>query len=473
MRLDAIFLLVGRVVSAITTVLVLAIIARTQSADDLGVVSLGLTVSLALAVLPEAGLTALFVRECARSPERTGPLLAAMIAIRLVTLPIGFVAISGIVLLAYPSVAGTIMLVALGPALQQISELGRAVFISRQRMAVASAHTVAENIAWLGAVALGLGAGLGLDGAFAAAAVVMAVSAAIAITLVIVVARVRPEIPRIGEVRWLLRQAGPFISFSALTVVDARMDTFLLGVLLPEGLAVAGIYYATTRLVGVAEYLPEAVSRAIYPRMSREFTSDPAWAAATLSSATRELLALGIAIPFGFALVGSWLLGLLYGPTFATYTWLLVAFGMAMPFRYVGLIFGVALTSVGLQTRRVRALAIAVVVALILNLLLIPAVGVVGALISVVVSWAIYCVLLVLDVERIFGRTLSLRDVVYSLGLAILAFLAGMIVRTMVGGTLSDPLAGLVFAGICLLGMFGPALRDRFSSNRKDEPGRR
>ena len=58
MRLNAIFLLVGRVVSAITTVLVLAIMARARSADDLGVVSLGLTVSLALAVLPEACLFA-------------------------------------------------------------------------------------------------------------------------------------------------------------------------------------------------------------------------------------------------------------------------------------------------------------------------------------------------------------------------------------------------------------------------------
>ena len=217
----------------------------------------------------------------------------------------------------------------------------------------------------------------------------------------------------------------------------------------------------------VCTKLPDAVSRAIFPRLSRDSTADPAWASSTLAAATKELLALGIAIPFGFALVGSWLLGFLYGPTFAEYAWLLVAFGMAMPFRYVGLIFGFALTGAGLQTRRTRALAIAVAVSLILNIVLIPMIGVAGALIAVVVNWAIYCALLVVDVRRIFGRTLWLRDVVNPLGSAIVAFLVGVVVRTVVGGRLGDPLAGLAFAGIFAIGMFSPAIRDRFGSKSK------
>ena len=256
------------------------------------------------------------------------------------------------------------------------------------------------------------------------------------------------------------------------------MDTFLLGVLLPQGLAVAGIYYATTRLVGVAEYLPDAVSRAVFPRLSRDSTADPARASSTLAAATKELLALGIAIPFGFALVGSWLLGFLYGPTFAEYTWLLVAFGMAiLPFRYVGLIFGfradgrrtpdpphasIGHRGGGVTHPQHRAD---------------PHDRVAGALIAVAVNWANYCALLVVDVRRIFGRTLWLRDVVNPLGSAIVAFLVGVVVQTVVGGRLGDPLAGLAFAGVFAIGMFSPAIRDRFGSksesmNPVDENGR-
>ncbi len=455
MRRDASFLLVGRVVSAITTVLVLSIIARTRSADDLGVVGLGLTVSLALAVLPEAGLTALFIRESATDPRRTGRLLGAMLAIRIVTLPIGLVAISAIVVLAYPRDATTIMLVALGPAIQQVSELGRAVFIAQERMAVAGAHIVAENVAWLGVIALSLWSGMSLDEAFGLAAVALAASAVLAFVLVIVLTRVRPVIPSRADIRSLLRQGGSFASFSALAVVGARMDTFLVGLLSPQGLAVVGIYYAVTRLVGIAEYHPETVSRAIYPRLSREYAIDPAEAAAILRPAARELLALGIAIPFGFALAGSWLIGLVFGPDYTAYAWLLVAFGVAMPFRYQGFILGVALTSAERQAERTRAMAIAVVISLALNLALIPSLGIVGALIGVATGWVVNCLLLGRDVVSIFGQVISIWDVARFLGLALLAFLIGLVVRAVLGGALADPIAGLVFAGVFLLGLFG------------------
>jgi hypothetical protein len=65
------------------------------------------------------------------------------------------------------------------------------------------------------------------------------------------------------------------------------------------------------------------------------------------------------------------------------------------------------------------------------------------------------------DVRRIFGQVLWPRDVANAVGLALVAFLAGLAVRTILGGRLGDPLAGLVFAGIFLVGMFGPGLRGR------------
>jgi O-antigen/teichoic acid export membrane protein len=151
----------------------------------------------------------------------------------------------------------------------------------------------------------------------------------------------------------------------------------------------------------------------------------------------------------------------LYGPSFTAYTWLLVAFGVAMPFRYIGLIFGGALTSAGHQSWRVRALAIAVGVSFILNLALIPVIGVTGALIAVTASWFTNCVLNVLDVDRVFGRVISLRDLFTFVGLAALAFVSGVTVRAVVGGPLGDPIGGITFAGVGLLGMFGPALRRR------------
>jgi O-antigen/teichoic acid export membrane protein len=452
---DAGFLFIGRVVSAITTVLVLAIIARTSSLEELGVVALGLTVSLALAVLPEAGLTALFIYDIAGNAERTGRLLGAMLAIRAVALPVVFVAISILVALAYPDVASTIMIIALGPALQQVSELARSVFIARRRMAIASAHSIVENIAWAGAIAIGVTTGTTIDAAFAAAAVVVTLSAIGAFGLVALLEHVRPEVPSRSDISGILGQAGPFTAFSTLAVVAARMDTILIGLLLPGGIAVAGAYYTVARLAAAAEYLPEAVSRAIYPSLVRHVADDPPRATAILAMATRDLLAVGVAIPFGFAVVGGWLIGVLYGADFARFDWLLIGFGLAMPFRFVGMVFGFALTSADLQARRLRALTVAVVVSLGLSIVLLPAIGVAGALVAGVAGWVTNCVLLSPDILRTFGRVLQIYDVVLATAVAAIGFACAILVRSILPSPAGELVGGLVFGAVVAAGVAG------------------
>jgi len=140
---------------------------------------------------------------------------------------------------------------------------------------------------------------------------------------------------------------------------------------------------------------------------------------------------------------------------------LFVAFGVAMPFRYLGFVFGVALTSAGLQGLRTRVLAVAVVGSLVLNVVLIPVIGITGALVAVVAGWVITSVLVVPDVERVFGRVLSARDLVRFVTVALAAFLVGLAVRAVVGGPLGDPVGGLVFAGLGVLGFLGLARLDR------------
>ncbi len=455
MNRDAGFLFVGRVVSAITTVLVLAIVARTSTLEELGVVALGLTVSLALAVLPEAGLTALFIYDIAGNAERTGRLLGAMLAIRAVALPLVFVAIGLLVALAYPDQASTIMIIALGPALQQVSELARSVFIARRRMAIASAHSIVENVAWAGAIAIGLTTGTAIDAAFAAAAVVVALSAVAAFGLVALLEHRRPEIPSRADIAGILGQAGPFTAFSTLAVVAARMDTVLIGILAPGGIATAGAYYTIARLAAAAEYLPEAVSRAIYPRLVRHVADDPPRATAILTFATRDLLAVGVAIPFGFAVVGAWLIGVLYGADFARFDWLLIGFGLAMPFRYVGMLFGFALTSANLQARRLRALTVAVVVSLGLSIVLLPVIGVAGALVAGVAGWVTNFLLLTPDVVRTFGRILQVPDVVLATAVATVGFACAILIRSILPSPAGEVVGGLAFAAIVAAGVAG------------------
>ena len=141
---------------------------------------------------------------------------------------------------AYPAGADAIFLIALGPAIQQIGELARAVLIARGRIFVASAHSMVENIAWLAAVVGGFGAGMDVIPTFLLAGVVLVLVDVAAYAMLAIVLRTGVARPSRGELRELMGQAGPFVGFSTLTFLASRSDTLLIGLLLPNGLAIGG-----------------------------------------------------------------------------------------------------------------------------------------------------------------------------------------------------------------------------------------
>jgi O-antigen/teichoic acid export membrane protein len=444
-------LLIGRIASALSTVVVLSIVARTRTADELGIVALGLSVGVVLAVLPEAGLTALLVRESARDPSSAGRRLSGLLLLRAIGLPLGIVGIGALVALAYGPDAGLIMLVALGPALQQISELGRAVFIAQERMEFASLHTIVENTAWAGAIATVLAITGDLALAFAAAAIVVAMAVLVALAMATTIGRVGLSRPLPGELGQLLRSAGPFAGLSTLAVVASRMDTFLVSLLLPNGIALAGIYYAITRLTTAAEYLPDALSRATYPRVARRVHEGAATVAEILRPAVRQCVAIGIPIPIGLVVAGGWLLGFLYGAEVAAYDWLLIALGVAIPFRYLSSLFGPVLTGSDRQTRRLRDFALAVATALVLDLILLSIVGLPGVAVATVASAILLAALFTNAVTGMFGRLIEPADVIAALAVSSIAGAVGLGVRN-VAGSGGELLGGIVFTSIVILG---------------------
>ena len=460
MTRNAALLLIARLVSALTTVAVLAVVARTRNAQDLGLVAFGLTVGLALAVIPEGGLTALLIREVARRPEQSNSLLGAVLLTRVASLP-AVAAIAWVLLTnAYPAGADAIFLIALGPAIQQIGELARAVLIARGRIFVASAHSMVENIAWLAAVVGGFGAGMDVIPTFLLAGVVLVLVDVAAYAMLAIVLRTGVARPSRGELRELMGQAGPFVGFSTLTFLASRSDTLLIGLLLPNGLAIGGAYFAAARLVAAAEYVPDLVARAIYPDLSRAFVSDAGRIAGLLGPAARQLLAIGIVVLFGLVLLGPWLMTLVYGPGLAQFGWVLAALGGMLPFRYMSIVFGVALTGTDAQARRTAMLAAAVTASIVLQVFLVPRIGVAGAIIGVYVAWIIMAVLSTIAVERRFGRIIHRRDVLLPVGFSVVGLAIGsLVLRT--GLPIASPLAGAIYSmvvGVSLLAGRGTSI---------------
>jgi O-antigen/teichoic acid export membrane protein len=164
-----------------------------------------------------------------------------------------------------------------------------------------------------------------------------------------------------------------------------------------------------------------------------------------LAPAARQLLLIGLLIPFGFILVGPWLFSLVYGGELAAYGWILVALACVLPFRFMSILFGVALTSTDAQTWRTIALAIAVAFALGLEIILIPRIGVMGAIIGVYTVWMLTAALSIAATWRIVGPVLRLIDVVGPVAIGAIGFAAGRLVL-MSDSAWAAPVSGIVYA---------------------------
>lgn len=439
-------LLVARIVSAVSTLAVLALIARTFAPSSLGAVSIGLTLGAVAIAAVELGSGALLVREGAHDAARLPSLLGAVVVIRVAALIATLMALGAIAVVAFPESASIVFVASASIALQQLPELARAVSISQRRYGIASLHSIAENLGWFGAIAAAMLDGWALDAALLVGLCWLLASAAVGVA-VVRGQRIGLTRPDVRTLRRLLVELRPYAAFGLLNAAATRIDVLVVGLLAPGGLVAAGHYYAATRLVAAAEFLPEAAGRALLPEMSGRRGGE----AQHLEKTVAILVAIALPIPVLALTGGDTVMAAIFGIEYGNLGWLLALLCLGLPFRFASSAVGVGLTSLGAQGRLAIATAAALVVSTVMNLLLVPALGVAGAAAVTVASSAVVFALYVAEVKKripgvrlVHASSLPLAASVVSAGVAVV--LAAL------------PALGTYAAGVAFLVVYGGLL---------------
>jgi len=441
-------LFVSRLASATTTLIVLAAIGHLRGPEALGRVAIGFAIGAIAAAVSDLGLASLVVREAARAPTRGGAILGVALTFRLVSIPV-CLALAGIVAaVGFPTAAVDIGLVVAGLVAQQTAEQTRALLIAAERMDVHAAHAVTENVIWAVAICAPLAAGLDLTACLVAGLLVMVASVVAGLALDAVVVHAVPRRPSVADLRAMLPMVAPFAAFNIVGSGYSRIDTVLVGLLLP-GVAVAsaGLYFAAARLVAAFEYLPEAVSRALYPELARRGASG-APVLGVLRPAADRLLIVGLLVP-GVLLVGAgWLMPVVFGEAVGADAWLVGGLALAVPLRFLGYLYGTTLTSSDAQSRRVLAAAVAFVVVVGIDALLIPLIGVAGAVVgSVAGSVVVVSVYGWSVARRVAAIPVDIPTAVLAIAAVIVATLAGFLVGGVAGNLGAMITTTLVYIG--------------------------
>lgn len=259
-----------------------------------------------------------------------------------------------------------------------------------------------------------------------------------------------------NDVVRLLKYAWPFAIAGIVFKLNGSVDSIMLKIGVSD--EAAGVYGLAFKLTFALMVLPGAFATSYYPAMSEYFKESREKMGPLFSRALQYMFLLSFPITAGT---------LVLGDTFVLRIWEdfgesvapLMVFMVALPFLFANYPIGNLLNAANLQRRNTTQMLVALVVNIVLNVLLIPPYGVVGAAIAQLVSSVVLIALGFPLAYRVapFPLTPLLRR---TLALAAAAVVMALVVWLLedrvhlliciVAGVLVYPVAVLAFGGVQL-----------------------
>jgi len=323
------------------------------------------------------GMERLLKREIARDPDRLARSCATGLAATSVLAVLTGLVIVGAAwgLDGRSEVVWAAALGAVALGLQASSQVIESAFHGLRTMRPAVGAQVAGKLVLLTATAALLWSGAGVAAVFGA----QVLDALVAFGGMAWAARkldLRGFGTSVAEVRVLAREALPFGLNLLFGSVYLSVDVLLLAQL--RGDTEVGIYRGAVMLITLFPVIANTLTTGLYPRMAQHL-GDAAAAGAELRFASRVLLAISVPAAVGGMLVAEPLMVFVGGAAFAVSAAPFLVLAPLLPLRFLNNATAMTLSSLNRQGARTRGVAVAAVVNLVANLLVIPTWGAVGA----------------------------------------------------------------------------------------------
>lgn len=205
----------------------------------------------------------------------------------------------------------------------------------------------------------------------------------------------------------LLRRASPFAANDAVLVVQGRAAVLILASL--AGPAAVGLLEILVSLTMRLNVISRSVNQALYPVLSRSFRRDDGSFWRYSSKSLHFLLIVGFLLTALLWISSSPLLSL-YGLSSSTAVWGLRILALLIPLRFATNTMAVSLLASNRQVERAKALASAAAVSICVGLVLIPFIGLMGAVYSIVAMEVTQGIVLVRYSGPDVGRLLTARS---------------------------------------------------------------
>ena len=333
---NATALVATQLVTKAVNVAVSVAMVRWLGAQELGHYAYIIAYCFPFGALADFGLATLAIREISRDPGREAAIVATL---RRLLLGLGSVSVVAMLALGTltrhdPATLLGIALVGVSGLLSALTTPSLVSLNAREAMHLVALHRIATSIVGSLATLVVLLAGGTVLPLLAAAAAANVVMLGLARWLA-----GRPGGPApipAGAARAMLRQAVPFAALMVAFALHYRVDMVMLRWL--AGAREVGLYAAAYRFLDVVVVLAASLGGPFFPRLSSLATEDPRAARALLETAWRPLLALGLPLTVGTAVLADEITLTLFGHDFAEAGSLLrILVGATLPLFWVNL----------------------------------------------------------------------------------------------------------------------------------------
>lgn len=425
-------------------------IGRILGPTDAGIFNLGITFFTIVLALSDLGLQELFVREVAPRREESGRYLANYLVMRTVLVVIGYGILFLLVyfLLPYqPETKTVILILGLSVLPEALFALFQALFVAHERLLVPTIAAVVNS-------SFKLGTGFWLlanDHPVSTIAWVIPIGSTLSLLiflpgLISLFRRVPQKISsRLDGVFSLtqLRYMPGFILISTFLTLDFQLDAFLISLYLSE--ADIGWYGAAQTIVLGFWMMATAIRTTLYPVMARASQEAPEKLPVIYRRAHQYLLLVALPIAAGITLLARPIVRLVYADAFDATVPALQIMIWAVVFAFINVPNARLVLVRNRQQQAGWMTGASMVVNVVLNLLLIPHYGIVGAATARTIATAVLFF-------QLYSYSQLYLNVESILPLVLRPLLATLIMTTAVWPIRHLPLFWPIITGIIVYG---------------------
>jgi len=185
--------------------------------------------------------------------------------------------------------------------------------------------------------------------------------------------------------RSLLIHSLPLVYYSALLTINMKVDQIMITKLLDN--EANGYYSVVVALIETLYFIPVALGTSLFPGLIKQHQVEDTAYNDSFQLLYEVMLIVSVMITVSFAIGAPIIVGILYGPEFKESVALLQLYSLCPILMFYGYIRSRWLIIENLQRLSVWFLAIALIVNISLNFILLPRIGLQGAIIALLASY--------------------------------------------------------------------------------------